>query len=83
MHLVQNEIQALADIARHDPTAIAGFCLIGVSSVLYIHVQLKMVRAGYKMSFDVLRGPLSAKGLGTGAQYLKVRDKEGGSLWPV
>jgi hypothetical protein len=80
---VQNEIQAVSDIAKHDPAAVAGLLLIGSSSVLYIHVQLRMVRAGYKTSFDVLRGPLSAKGLETPTQYLKVRAKHGWSPWPI
>lgn len=65
---MQNEIQALSYMAKHDPAVVAGFLLIGSSSVLYFHVQLKMVRAGYKTSFDVLRGPLSAKGLETSTQ---------------
>lgn len=80
---MQNEIQALSYMAKHDPAVVAGFLLIGSSSVLYFHVQLKMVRAGYKTSFDVLRGPLSAKGLETSTQYLKVRAKHGWSPWPV
>jgi hypothetical protein len=80
-HLMQNEIQALSYMMKHDPAVVAGFLLIGSSSVLYIHVQLKMVRAGYKTSFDVLRGPWSAKGLET--QYLKVRAKHDWSPWPV
>ncbi len=62
---MQNEIQALSYMVTHDPAVVAGLLLIGGSSVLYIHVQLKMVRAGYKASFDVLRGPLSAKALDT------------------
>jgi hypothetical protein len=81
--LMQNEIQALSHMVKHDPAVVAGFLLIGGSSVLYIHVQLRMVRAGYKTSLDVLRGPLSAKGLDTPNQYLKVRAKEGWSPWPV
>jgi hypothetical protein len=80
---MQSEIQALSYMVRHDPEVVAGLLLIGGSSVLYIHVQLKMVRAGYKTSFDVLRGPLSAKGLDTPTQYLKVRAKHGWSPWPI
>jgi hypothetical protein len=82
-HPMQNEIQALSYVAKHDPAVIAGLFLIGCSSVLYIHVQLKMVRAGYKTSIDVLKGPLSAKGLETPTLYLKVRAKEGWSPWPI
>jgi hypothetical protein len=80
---MQNEIQALSYMVQHDPAVVAGFLLIGASSVFYIHVQLKMVRAGYKTSFDVLKGPLSAKGLETPTRYLKVRAKEGWSPWPI
>jgi len=83
MHVMQDEIHALSYVARHDPAAIAGLLLVGSSSVLYIHVQLKMVRAGYKMSFDVLKGSLGAKGLETPTQYLRVRAKEGWSPWPI
>lgn len=80
---MQNEIQALSYMVKHDPAVVAGWLLIGSSSVFYIHVQLKMVRAGYKTSFDVLKGPLSAKGLETPTQYLKVHAKHGWSPWPV
>lgn len=80
---MQNEIQALSYMVRHDPAVVAGLLLIGSSSVLYIHVQLKMVRAGYKTSFDVLRGPLSTKGLDTPKQYPKVRAKQGWSPLPI
>jgi len=80
---VRNEFQSLSYMVKHDPAVVAGFLLIGSSSLLYIHVQLKMVRAGYKTSLDVLRGPLSAKGLATPAQYLKVHAKQGWSPWPV
>lgn len=80
---MQNEIQAVTYMAKHDPAVIAGLLLIGSSLVFYIHVQLKMVRAGYKTSFDVLRGPLSAKGLETSRQYLKVRSEERWSPWPI
>lgn len=80
---MQNEIHALSYMAKHDPAVVAGFLSMGSSSLLYIHVQLKMVRAGGKTSFDVLRGPLSAKGLDTPTQYLKVCAKEGWSPWPI
>ena len=80
---MQNEIQTLSYMVKHDPAVVAGFLFIGCSAVLYIHVQLKMVRAGYKTSFDVLRGPLSVKGLEMPTQYLKARAKQGWSPWPV
>jgi hypothetical protein len=81
---MQNEIQALSYMAKHDPAAVVGWALIGCSSVLYIHVELKMVRAGYKSSLDVLRGPLSSKGaFHTFPRYLKVCGKQCWSPWPV
>jgi hypothetical protein len=80
---MQNEIQAVTYIAKHDPAAVAGLLLIGTSVVLYIRVQLHLVRAGYKTSFDILRGPLSSTGLRTPTQYLKVGGKHGWSPWPV
>jgi hypothetical protein len=80
---MQNEVEAASYMVKHDPAVVAGFLLIGVSSLLYFHVQLKMVRAGYKTSFDVLRGPLSAKGLETPSTYLKVRSEHGWSAWPI
>jgi hypothetical protein len=81
---MQNEIQALSYMAKHDPAAVAGWVLIGCSSVLYMHVELKMVKARYKTSFDVLRGPLSSKGaFHTFPRYLKVCGKQCWSPWPV
>lgn len=81
---MQNEIQALSYMAKHDPAAVAGWVLIGCSSVLYIHVELKMVKARYKTSFDVLRGPLSSKGaFHTFTQYLEVCGKQRWSPYPV
>ena len=80
---MQNELQALSYRWHPDPAVVAGLLLIGSSSLLYIHVQLQMVRAGYRTSFDVLRGPLSAKGVDAPKQYLKVRAKHGWSAWPI
>jgi hypothetical protein len=80
---MQSDIQALLYVAKHDPAVIAGFLLIGSSSLLYIHVQLKMVRAGYITSFDILSGALSKRGREGPAQYLKVCAKESWSPWPV
>lgn len=81
---MQNEIQALSYMAKHNPAVIAGWVLIGSSSVLYIHVELKMVKAGYKTSLDVLRGPLSSKGaIHTFTRYLRVCGERCWSPWPV
>lgn len=80
---MQNEIQALSYMVKHDPAVVVGFLLIGGSSVLYFHVELKMVRAGYITSFDVLKGLWSEKGRNAPLQYLRIRDKHGWSPWPV
>lgn len=81
---MQNEIQSLSYMVKHDPAVIAGWVLVGCSLVLYIHVELKMVKGRYKASVDVLRGPLGSKGaLPTFTQYIKVCDKQGWSRWPV
>ena len=45
---MQNEIQAVSYMAKHDPAVIAGLLLIGCSPVLFIHIQLKMIRAATK-----------------------------------
>jgi hypothetical protein len=53
---MQNEVQAISYMAKHDPAVIAGLLLIGCSSVPFVHMQLRMVRAGYRTSLDILRG---------------------------
>lgn len=67
-------------IARHDPVAVVGLLLIGCAGVLFFHIQLKMIRAGYKTSYGK---PLTAQGWDTPGQYLKVCEKHGWSPWPV
>src|SRR5579863_10164068 len=81
---MRNEIQPLSYMVKHDPAAFAGWVLIGSSSVLYIHVELKMVKAGYKTSFAVLRGPLSSQGaIPAFTRYLRVCGEHCWSPWPV
>jgi hypothetical protein len=80
---MQNEIQAVSYVAKHDPAVVAGLVLIGSSSVLFIHIQLKMIRAGYRTSYLFFGKPLSWNGWDTPAKYLKVRDKHDWSPWPV
>jgi len=71
-------------MATHDPAVIAGWILIGSSSVLYIHVELKMVKAGHKTPFEVLSGPLSSKGaIRTFTRYLRVCIERCWPPWPV
>lgn len=64
---------------RHDPAAILGFSLIGCFAVLYYHVQIKMLRAGYITSYDF--SPY--RGWAAPFRYLKVRAKHDWSPWPA
>jgi hypothetical protein len=73
----------IAYMAREDPAAIAGVLLIGISGVLFIHIQLKMLRAGYKTSFTSTRMLFIARGWDTPGQYLKICEKHGWSPWPT
>jgi hypothetical protein len=76
-------LSPIAYMARHDPAVVVGFILIGMFAVLFIHIQLKMIRAGYKTSYTFI-GKASAKnGWDSPAQYLKVCAKHGWSPWPV
>lgn len=70
-------------MVRHDPIVIAGLLLLGTAAILFVHVQLKMIRAGYKTSYIFFGKPLSANGWDTPLQYLKVRAKHAWSPWPV
>lgn len=70
-------------MVHHDPAVIAGLILIGGAGFLFIHIQLKMIRAGYKTSYGFFGKPLSPNGWDTPAQYLKVRAQHGWSPWPV
>lgn len=70
-------------MAKQDPAVIAGFLLIGCSSVLFIHIQLKMMRAGYGTSYTFFGKPFSRNGWDTPSHYLKVRMKHDWSPWPA
>jgi hypothetical protein len=79
----ENGFQPIVYMARHDPAVIAGLLLIGGAGLLFIHIQLKMTRAGYKTSYGFFGKPLSPNGWDTPVQYLKVRAQHGWSPWPV
>jgi hypothetical protein len=70
-------------MAKHDPAVVAGLLLVGCSSALFFHIQLKMIRAGYKTSYSFFGQPFGRKGWDTPAQYLKVRMKHDWSPWPA
>ena len=43
-------IQPIINFSLHDPAAVFGLLLIGGAGILYFHIQLKMIKAGYPMS---------------------------------
>ena len=79
----QIDLQPIAYVMEHDSAVIVGLVLIGGAALLFIHVQLKMIRAGYKTSYAFFGKPLGANGWDTPVLYLKVRAKHGWSPWPV
>ncbi|HXX45268.1 MAG TPA: hypothetical protein VEJ38_11090 [Candidatus Acidoferrales bacterium] len=80
---MQDRLRDVIDFAKHDPAAVAGWILVGASSVLFFHMHLRLIRAGYKTSFSFFGKPLSWNGWDALPQYLKVRTRHGWSLWPV
>jgi hypothetical protein len=79
----ENNFQSIVYMAQHDPAVIAGLLLIGGAGVLFIHIQLKMIRAGYKTSYAFFGKPLSMNGWDMPVQYLKLRAKHDWSPWPA
>jgi hypothetical protein len=77
---MDENLEMFVYMAKHDPAVVAGLLLIGCSSVLLIHIQFKMIRAGYKTS---LGKPLGWRGWDTPVYYLKVRTKHEWSPWPA
>ncbi len=70
-------LQRISYLVGHDPIVILGFVLIGAAGFLFIHVQVKMSRAGYETYV------WSARKWDTPTEYLRVRAKHGWSPWPV
>ena len=79
----ENDFKPIVYMAQHDPAVVLGLLIIGSSAVFFIHIQLKMIRAGYKTSYTFFKKPLSPNGWDTPVQYLKVRAEHGWSPWPV
>ena len=66
-------------VVRHDPLPVLGFVLIGAGSVMWWHLHLAMVRAGYKTRmFQQLPNDIGLPG-----RYLKVGMRHGWSAWPA
>jgi hypothetical protein len=76
---IHENLRAIAYMAKHDPLAILGFCLLGAGAVLFFHMLLKMNRAG--LNAVVWRGMLASYRLH--AEYLKVCKQRGWSPWPA
>jgi hypothetical protein len=76
---IHENLRVVAYMAKHDPLAILGFCLLGAGAVLFSHMQIKMSRAG--ISAVVWRGMLANYRLH--AEYSKVRKEHGWSPWPA
>jgi hypothetical protein len=71
---------AIDYLLRHDPYVIGGLLLIGFASVLFVHIELKLVRADY--NFNWVKS-LTRSNWGIPGEYLRVRNKHGWSAWPV
>ena len=72
-------VNAVAYMVRHDPWPIAGLALLGTFAVLFGHVQFKMRGIGYK-TFPLFARPSD---WGLPMRYLKVRAEHNWSPWPV
>jgi hypothetical protein len=73
--------QSISYLLKQDPWVIAGLLLIGLASILFMHIQLKLLKAGYK-SFNLFKSP-TVTNWNMPGEYLKVRGKYGWSAWPV
>jgi hypothetical protein len=80
--LLQNS-RMILEMTRHDPAVVLGFFLAGASGIMFFHIQLKMIRAGYKTSYTFFGKPFSPNGWDTPLEYLKIRSKHDWSPWPA
>ncbi len=77
-------MRMITEMLRHDPALVLGFLLVGVSAVLYNHMQMNMVREGYKPSYSFfIPAVISPKAWTSLTEYLRVRSKHGWSPWPA
>ncbi len=75
---IGENLRAILYMAKHDPLAILGFCLLGVHGVLFFHIMLKMNRAGFEVAYWRFDGKYRLP-----AEYLKVQRERGWSPWPA
>jgi hypothetical protein len=80
---VQESVQTVVAAAKQYPTPISGLLFIGISAILFFHIQLMMTRAGYKTSYAFFKNPWTTNGWDTPTEYLKIRAKHGWSPWPA
>ncbi len=76
---IGENLRVIVYMAKHDPLAVLGFCLLGASGAFSFHVLLRMNRAGL-FGFRDWRWDSNFR-LPVG--YLKVREQNGWSPWPV
>jgi hypothetical protein len=69
----------LVYMTRHDPMVVVGLLLVGVSSILFIHIQFKMRSVGFK-TYPMFTRPSD---WGLPSKYLKIRCEHGWSPWPA
>ncbi len=75
---IHENLRAIAYMAKHDPLAILGFCLLGAQGVLFFHMLLKMSRAGFEVAYWRFDGKYRLP-----AEYLKAGKERGWSPWPA
>jgi hypothetical protein len=78
--LLNDNWTMISYMMHNNPLPIAGFVFIGASGALGMHIQLKMVRAGYPFPY----GKYVARGSwGVPLEYLRLRRQHHWSPWPA
>jgi hypothetical protein len=75
---IHENLRVIADMAKHDPLVILGFCLLGASGILYARMLVKMSRAGLRVVYWRFDGKYRLP-----SEYLKARRDHGWSPWPA
>jgi hypothetical protein len=76
---VQENLRVIAEMAKHDPLLMLGFCLIGAGGFFSSRVLLRMNRA----KLFGIRDWRWDSNYRLPMNYLKVRKARGWSAWPV
>jgi len=77
---MDENLKMISYMIRHDPLLIAGLILIGISGILSISIQLKLVRLGHKFPYSKY---LTKSNWDLPQQYLRIRTEQGWSPWPA